>query len=63
MQKLAASAGFGSWKEAQQSIHEVVEAVSGFAELAKAQGVKKSTVTLIQKTLDERRKENDILLA
>ena len=63
MQKLAASAGFGSWKEAQQGVHEVVEAVSGFAELAKAQGVKKNTVTLIQKTLDERRKENDSLLA
>ena len=59
IQKLAASAGFGSWKEVQQGVHEVVEAISGFAELAKAQGVKKNTVALIQKTLDERRKEND----
>lgn len=62
IQKLAASAGFGSWKEAQQEIHEVIDALSGFVSLAKSQGVKRSTVAIMQKILDERREENRGLL-
>ena len=51
MQKLAATAGFASWKEAQHSIHEVVDVVSRFSSLARDQGIKKSTIETIQRTL------------
>jgi len=63
MQKLASSAGFSSWKDAQQSIFEVVEALSHFSALAQRYGIKKSTINLIATTLDQRRKENGDLLS
>lgn len=62
MQKLSASAGYSSWKEAQQGIHQVVEALSRFSQLAKEQSLARSTITAIQKTLDQRLKENRVLL-
>ncbi len=62
MQKLAASAGFANWKEAQQVIQEVSEALSQFAHLARQQGINKTTVTAINKTLAQRRQENAELL-
>ena len=62
MQKLAASAGFANWKAAQLCIQEVVEAIDNFASLAKQQGVSKTTVLAIAKTIAERRLENAVLL-
>ncbi|RKF22125.1 type II toxin-antitoxin system HipA family toxin [Alginatibacterium sediminis] len=62
MQKLAASAGFATWKEAQQCIHEVVDAISQFASFAKQQAVSRTTLLAIEKTLAQRRQENAALL-
>lgn len=62
MQKLAATAGFSSWKEAQHSILETIDVISNFADLAKALDVNKSTINMIQKTLEQHRKENSALL-
>ncbi|MEH0691005.1 type II toxin-antitoxin system HipA family toxin [Vibrio cholerae] len=61
MQKLATSAGYGSWHEAKQVIEEVVEAISQFTFLAKQQGISKTTVSAIAKTLDQRKQENAAL--
>ncbi|NCN44700.1 MAG: type II toxin-antitoxin system HipA family toxin [Piscirickettsiaceae bacterium CG_4_9_14_3_um_filter_43_564] len=58
MQKLAASAGFAKWRDAQQCIYEVSEALSQFASIAKQQGISKTTVSAIEKTLIRRRQEN-----
>ncbi|MDM7858979.1 hypothetical protein [Thiopseudomonas acetoxidans] len=46
----------------QAHIQESVEALSGFAAIAKRLGVKKNTITAIQKILDACRKENSVLL-
>jgi serine/threonine-protein kinase HipA len=62
MQKLAASAGFANWKEAQQCIQEVVDAIGQFRPLAEQYGVSKTTVSAIAKTLAERKQENAALL-
>lgn len=62
MQKLAASAGFATWKEAQQCIQEVVDAISQFACLAELQAVSKTTVLAIEQTLAQRKQENAALL-
>lgn len=61
MQKLAASAGFATWRDAQQCIHEVADALSQFATLAKQYGVSKTTVLAIEKTMHQRRQENAVL--
>ena len=63
MQKLAASAGFATWKEAQQCIQEVIDAISQFANLAEKQTISKTTILAIEKTLAERKQENAALLA
>ncbi len=63
MQKLAASAGFSSWKEAQQCIFEVVESISQLSLLASQIGIRKTTVRSIEKILEQRRKDNQILMA
>ncbi|MFQ3261641.1 type II toxin-antitoxin system HipA family toxin [Reinekea sp.] len=62
MQKLAASAGFANWKEAQQCIQEVVAAIDNFASLAIQQAVSKTTVQAIAATLAQRKQENAALL-
>ena len=62
MQKMAVTAGFSSWKDAQKSIQETVDVLSGFSNIAREKGIKRSTVSLIQKTLEQRRKENSVLL-
>ena len=62
IQQLAGQAGFADWKQAQAHIQESVEALSGFAVIAKRLGVKKNTITAIQKKLDACRKENSVLL-
>lgn len=61
MQKIASSAGFASWKDAQRCIEEVVDAVSQFPRLASQQGVSKTTLMDIEQTLAQRRKENTTL--
>lgn len=61
MQKLATSAGYGSWHEAKQVIEEVVEAIRQFTFLAKQQGISKTTVSAIAKALDQRKQENAAL--
>jgi len=60
-QKLATSAGYGSWHEAKQVIEEVAEAISQFTYLAQQQGISKTTVSAIAKTLDQRKQENAAL--
>jgi serine/threonine-protein kinase HipA len=62
MQKLATSAGYGSWHDARQAIAEVAEAISQFTDLAQQQGISKKTISAIAKTLDLRRQENAALL-
>ncbi|OEE76397.1 type II toxin-antitoxin system HipA family toxin [Vibrio genomosp. F6] len=62
MQKLAASAGFATWKEAQQCIQEVVDAISQFKYLAEQHAISKTTILAIEKTLVERKQENVALL-
>lgn len=62
MQKLAASAGFANWGDARQCICEVVDVLGQFSSLAQQQGVSKTTVLAIEKTLLERRQENSALL-
>lgn len=61
MQKLAASAGFATWSDAQQCIHEAADALSQFSALAKQHGVSKTTVLAIEKTMHQRRQENAVL--
>ena len=61
MQKLAASAGFANWKDAQLCIKEVVEAISQFTHLAQQQEISKTTVLAIEKTLVQRKQENAAL--
>jgi len=61
MQKLAASAGFSNWNDAKQVIEEVAEAISQFAYLAQQQGISKTTVSAITKSLEQRKQENAAL--
>ena len=61
MQKLATSAGFANWNDAKQVIEEVAEAISQFMYLAKQQGISKTTMSLIAKTLEQRKQENAAL--
>jgi len=61
MQKLAASAGYRNWHDARQVIEEVAEALSQFISLAQQQGISKTTVSAIAKTLDQRKQENAAL--
>jgi serine/threonine-protein kinase HipA len=58
MQKLATSAGYGSWHDAKQVIEEVAEAISQFTYLATQLEISKTTVSAIAKTLDQRKQEN-----
>lgn len=62
MQKLAASAGFANWREAQLCIQEVVEAISDFANLTGQYAISLTTVQAIEETLAQRRHENAALL-
>ncbi|MPW37615.1 type II toxin-antitoxin system HipA family toxin [Vibrio sp. B1Z05] len=63
IQKLATSAGFATWKDAQQCIQEVVDAISQFTYLAEQYAVSKTTILAIEKTLTERKQENAALFA
>jgi serine/threonine-protein kinase HipA len=61
IQKLATSAGFANWHDARQVIEEVAEAICQFAYLAQQQGISKTTVSAIAKTLELRKQENAAL--
>ncbi|MDX2369607.1 MAG: type II toxin-antitoxin system HipA family toxin [Colwellia sp.] len=63
MQKLAIQANFSNWKQAQQVIKEVVEAINSFNVTAKLLGVKPETIGLISKQLEKVYQENKRLLA
>ena len=62
MQKLAASAGLASWKDAKNCIKEVLEAIDDFEHLAKQHNISKGTQSAITKTLLLRKKENAELI-
>jgi serine/threonine-protein kinase HipA len=63
IQKLATTASFANWKQAQQAIEEVVESLSGFRDVALSLGVKPDTVRLIEKQLDACWQDNKGLLS
>jgi len=58
MQKMAATAGFGQWRQAQQCIQEIQDVLNGFMHAAHSTGVSETTAKAIQKTLDQRYLEN-----
>lgn len=58
MQKLANSAGFSNWRDARKVIEEVSEAINQFTYLAQQQGISKTTISAITKTLNQRWQEN-----
>jgi serine/threonine-protein kinase HipA len=62
MQKLADAAGFASWKQAQQHIHETLDVLTNFSAIASDYGISKSTIAQIEQTLANRQKENSALL-
>ncbi|MEX1057917.1 MAG: type II toxin-antitoxin system HipA family toxin [Natronospirillum sp.] len=62
IEKLAAAAGFASWKQAQQHLFEIVDVLSTFPDIAQGYGVQKTTIAAIEKTLQRQRSENGALL-
>lgn len=62
IQKLAASAGFANWRQAQKHVREIVDVVSQFPAIAQRYGIHKSTITAIEKILERRRRDNNALL-
>lgn len=62
IQKLATTASFANWHQAQQAIEEIVESLSGFRDTALSLGVKADTVRLIEKQLDSCWQDNKGLL-
>ncbi|GEK09760.1 hypothetical protein [Pseudoalteromonas peptidolytica] len=55
------NASFSNWNDARQVIEEVAEAISQFTYLAQQQGISKTTVSAIAKTLQQRKQENAAL--
>jgi serine/threonine-protein kinase HipA len=62
IQALAVKAGFKNWNIAQKAIHEIVDVLSGFPQVAKELGVQTDTANIIEATLEQRRQENSNLL-
>jgi serine/threonine-protein kinase HipA len=58
IQKLATTAGFASWNQAQQHIHEIIDVLASFADTAKDHHVNNNTAKLISKQLESIRQEN-----
>lgn len=56
IQKLAQSAGFAKWQEAQIVIEQIIDIVANFSQVAHALGVSNSTNRLIAKQLEIQRK-------
>ncbi len=62
VQKLATSAGYSNWKQAQEHIHEIVDVIASFADLAKDLGIRNDTIAAITAIHKDRRQENTALL-
>ncbi|WP_119393668.1 type II toxin-antitoxin system HipA family toxin [Salinibius halmophilus] len=62
IQKLANSAGYKNWQQAQIDIQQVVDVVATFSQVAFELDVEKKTVKEVQEVLDQRRHENKHLL-
>lgn len=62
MQKLADQANFSNWKDAQQVIEEVVDAINVFGDIASELEVNQKTISLIKKQINNIYLENKILL-
>jgi len=58
MQKLANQANFSNWKQAQQVIEEVVDAINAFAGIARELNVEQKTIKLINQQLNNVYLEN-----
>lgn len=56
VQKLAQSAGFSKWKDAQLAIEEIIAVIANFKGTAETLGISSSTNKLITKQLEETRK-------
>lgn len=52
IQKLASAAGYANWKQVQVIISEIAEIIFNFKDTAKALGVNKQTISLIEQQLD-----------
>ena len=62
IQQLAATANFSQWSQAKQVLDEVVNSLSDFSAQAKALGVKKGTIVLIEQQLNHTYQTNKHLL-
>jgi len=62
MQKLASVAGYSSWERAQHDIEKTLDVLSGFSAVAKKNGVRSSTITMMDNKLKQQREENSSLL-
>lgn len=62
IQELAEIAGFNDWAEAKTVVEEVVDAIATFSHTAQQFGIRKTTIDLIQKNLDQVWAENRGLL-
>lgn len=61
-QKLANSAGYKNWQQAQIDIQQVVDVVATFSQVALELDVEKKTVKEVQEVLGQRWQENNHLL-
>lgn len=62
MQKLADAAGFDDWPQARCHIQQIAEVLADFTTVAQELGVSSGTAKDIQTVLEQRRKENRVLL-
>jgi len=62
MQQLASTANFANWKQAQQAIEEILTAINQFSEKAKELDVRKQTIALIEKQLNQVYADNTALM-
>lgn len=63
IQQLANHAGFKNWQQAQQAIEQIVDALSTFKNTASTLNIKKDTIRVIEKQLDQVWQHNKHLLS
>jgi serine/threonine-protein kinase HipA len=63
IQQLANHAGFKNWQQAQQTIEQIVDALSTFKNTAATLNIKKDTIRVIEKQLDQVWQHNKHLLS
>lgn len=61
-QKLASSAGYKNWQQAQIDIQKIVEVIATFSQVALELDVEKKAGKEVQEVLDQRWQENKHLL-